>query len=419
MVLLQRGGEAFQREVGACARADPAFEVAAGKPRRRGPAPGVDAQRGADAVGGTLGEQPEGRQLAAPDLEQRRAVGVELEREVARRGARTPARRRVQRAHAGVAPDDVGRARRFAQMGGEFAAQIVDFDVAAALVERVVVDVDLGRAQQREVVLERNREQHAAFAGLQQVGVVAGMPPRHHQVAAAYQPQRRRLLAAEHLAREAPGPRSAGVDQRTRVDTPLAPRIAQRQPPVRAAARRGDAGCARQHDAAALGGVDRAADDQPRVVGARVVVGVGVAVMRRQHVVAQRQRGAARQAGAARQRVVQRQPGRDQPARPSAMRLMGQHEALRLHQMRRGAQQALALGQRRAHQRELEMLEIAQAAVNQFGRRRRGVRAEVVALAQQHAQAASGEVAGDAGAVDAAADDGGVECRVRGELVIH
>ena len=68
-------------------------------------------------------------------------------------------------------------------------------------------------------------------------------------------------------------------------------------------------------------------------------------------------------------------------------------------------QQHLALGQRLAHQRELVVLEVAQAAVDQLGRRRRGVRREVVLLAQHHAAAAAGEVARDAGAVDAAADD--------------
>ena len=69
-------------------------------------------------------------------------------------------------------------------------------------------------------------------------------------------------------------------------------------------------------------------------------------------------------------------------------------------------QQHLALGQRLAHQPERAVLEIAQAAVDQLGRGRRGAGGEVVLLEQQHAQAAAGGVARDAGAVDAAADDG-------------
>ena len=83
-----------------------------------------------------------------------------------------------------------------------------------------------------------------------------------------------------------------------------------------------------------------------------------------------------------------------------------QHEAHRPDEVRRHPQQHLALGQRLAHQPERAVLEIAQAAVDELGRGRRGARAEVVLLQQQHAQAPAGGVARDAGAVDAAADDG-------------
>jgi hypothetical protein len=50
------------------------------------------------------------------------------------------------------------------------------------------------------------------------------------------------------------------------------------------------------------------------------------------------------------------------------------------------------------------MLEVAQPAVNQLARCRRGVFAKVVLFAQHHRQAAPGGVARDAGAIDAAAD---------------
>jgi hypothetical protein len=67
------------------------------------------------------------------------------------------------------------------------------------------------------------------------------------------------------------------------------------------------------------------------------------------------------------------------------------------------AEQQLALGQRLAHQAELVVLQVAQAAVDQLGGRRRGVARQVVLLAQQHGQATAGQVARDAGTVDAAA----------------
>ena len=68
-------------------------------------------------------------------------------------------------------------------------------------------------------------------------------------------------------------------------------------------------------------------------------------------------------------------------------------------------QQHLALGERLGDQAELVLLEVAQAAVDQLGGRRRGRAGEIAALDQQHRQAAAGGVARDAGAVDAAADD--------------
>ena len=77
--------------------------------------------------------------------------------------------------------------------------------------------------------------------------------------------------------------------------------------------------------------------------------------------------------------------------------------------MRRHAQQHFALGQRLAHQAESAVLEIAQAAMDQLGGGRGRAGAKIVLLDKQYAQAAAGGVAGDAGSVDAAADDGEVE----------
>jgi cell division protein FtsB len=71
--------------------------------------------------------------------------------------------------------------------------------------------------------------------------------------------------------------------------------------------------------------------------------------------------------------------------------------------VRSAREQHLALGQRLAHQPELVVLEVTQAAVDQLRARRRSVRREVVLLAQHHRQAAPGEIARDAGSVDAAA----------------
>jgi hypothetical protein len=77
--------------------------------------------------------------------------------------------------------------------------------------------------------------------------------------------------------------------------------------------------------------------------------------------------------------------------------------------VRHGAQQRLALDQAFADEPELEILEIAQAAVEQLGRGRGGRRGEVVHLGQRDGQPAPGSVARDAAAVDAAADDEDVD----------
>ncbi len=77
--------------------------------------------------------------------------------------------------------------------------------------------------------------------------------------------------------------------------------------------------------------------------------------------------------------------------------------------MRRGVQQDFPLAQRGTDQTELSLLEITQAAVNEFRRRRRGARGEIALLDQDDPKPAASGVARDAGAVDTAADDGEIE----------
>ena len=85
-------------------------------------------------------------------------------------------------------------------------------------------------------------------------------------------------------------------------------------------------------------------------------------------------------------------------------RVIGQHEAHRPADMRHGAQQHLAFDQRLAHQPELEILEVAQPAVEQLGGGRRGCRGEIAHLGQADREPAPRRIARDAASVDAAAD---------------
>ena len=112
----------------------------------------------------------------------------------------------------------------------------------------------------------------------------------------------------------------------------------------------------------------------------------------------------ARQAFARRQVVVKEEAEAHEPGRADAL-LVRQDETQRPDDVGRRFQQPLALEQRLAHQAELVIFEISQAAMDQLGAGRGGVAGEVGLLAQNHGQAAADGVARDPGAVDAAAHD--------------
>ena len=81
--------------------------------------------------------------------------------------------------------------------------------------------------------------------------------------------------------------------------------------------------------------------------------------------------------------------------------------------MRRQLDHQAALEQRLADQPEVEVLQVAQAAVDELARAAGGAGGEVVALQQGHAVAAAGRVECDARAGDPAPDDGDVELLLR------
>ena len=73
--------------------------------------------------------------------------------------------------------------------------------------------------------------------------------------------------------------------------------------------------------------------------------------------------------------------------------------------MRHRDQQGLAFFQGFAHQTELEILQIAQTAVKQFGAGRGGCLRQIALFGQRHRQAATHRIPCYSAAVDAAADD--------------
>ena len=90
-----------------------------------------------------------------------------------------------------------------------------------------------------------------------------------------------------------------------------------------------------------------------------------------------------------------------------------QYEAHRPHDMGRHPQHYLALRQRFAHKAKPPVLEVAQPAVNELGRRGRGTGRKIVLLDEEDGEPTAGCIAGDGRPVDAAADHGEVEIGYR------
>ncbi len=80
-----------------------------------------------------------------------------------------------------------------------------------------------------------------------------------------------------------------------------------------------------------------------------------------------------------------------------------------MHQMRRERDHQLALEQRLAHEREIEVLQVAESAMNELAGAARGPRGEVGALHERHAEPARGGVERHPRAGDAPADHDEIE----------
>src|SRR6185369_7585007 len=98
--------------------------------------------------------------------------------------------------------------------------------------------------------------------------------------------------------------------------------------------------------------------------------------------------------------IVDRETGAvENPRRPSVHR---HQKRLRHHQVRSQMEKRSALAQRFAHQMNLQLLEIAKAAMNELRVLAAGPGSEMALLDQRYAHSAHREIAGDSGAIDAA-----------------
>lgn len=80
--------------------------------------------------------------------------------------------------------------------------------------------------------------------------------------------------------------------------------------------------------------------------------------------------------------------------------------------MRRHRPQNFALGQRLGDEAKLVVLEVTEAAMDEFGRGGRRAAGEIASFRKQNLQATPGRVACDAATVDAAPDDDQIVCRL-------
>ena len=304
----------------------------------------------------------------------------------------------------------------------------------------VALVVVVGRADQR-LAEPRQDEDRAPVAGRDDRADVHRQPlARDDHVRAAAGPDDRHLgLVVQLLGPQAVGPHAGGVDDAWRADRELLAALGVAHVGAARAAvllqQRGDLEPVGEHRAEALG-LGEHGQHEPHVVGLAVVEQVaagGLAGGERgqqlgdlgavDHAVAGRApvlravEVAVAHAAAAQRRapqpvdrhhVVHVQPEADQPVGPGA--LEGGHDhRQRPHQVRRERGVDLALEQRLADEPEVEVLQVAQAAVDELARARRGAGGVVRLLHQGDRVAARGGVQRHAGAGDAAADHEHVE----------
>ena len=286
---------------------------------------------------------------------------------------------------------------------GEFAARDGRLQVQAGAV------VDIGGAHQGHA-LPRIRKHGTAIVRMHQADGLRQRqaPGRQQQMAAAQGPQFRRL---SHLAAQAIGPGARGADHQARAHRLLTAADAIVQYGARhafaIAQQRFHAQVIDGHAAMAARFLQHA-QHQARVVRLGVLVQHAapqpVAVdMWRQHGKVGRIDIAAR--APARHHVIDGQAQHELAPPRFPARVVAKGKALRLDQPRRIRQQGLPLMHRFARQRELALLEVAQAAVHQLRGTARRAPGEIALFHQQRLQAAPRCFQQDAGARDAAADD--------------
>ena len=379
-----------------------------------------------DPVDGHLRHPPPRGQLAAGDRHHpaRGLVQLGLARDVDRL-ARVA--RRDQRPHPGVGAGDVAGSERAREERVDRVEQIRHVVRRRPDPLEVAFVVVVGGADQRLPEPRQHEDRAAAAGGGDRARHHRQRRSRHDDVRAAAGPDDRDLgLVVQLLGPQPVRPHAGRVDHVVGPDLQLGAGLGVDHPrPAGAAAvleQRDGLEPVGDHRAEARGFGDHG-QHQPHVVRLAVVeqvaAGRPAGGQRRQqldHLVAG-DRAMARGAPvlvvapAPPDRghdVVHVQPDAGQPVRAGAVEGR-HHERERPHEVRGERDVELALEQRLAHQPEIEVLQVAQAAVDELARARGGPDRVVRALDQRDRVAARGGVERDAGTRDPAADHEHVE----------
>jgi hypothetical protein len=128
----------------------------------------------------------------------------------------------AQRTHAGVGPDDIVRERSF-KVRVIDVQQVVDLVVVDRHRFRIAFILNVGGADDGELIHPRDHKHNAFIFVLQDVGLFLGMHARHHDVAAFDQADAVRRAQMHPFVEELFDPRAGGVDQTARFQVNFSP----------------------------------------------------------------------------------------------------------------------------------------------------------------------------------------------------
>ncbi len=325
-----------------------------------------------------------------------------------------------QRSQTGVHALDVGTAQRAGENPVQLPEQVVDVGGAGRRVRPVQVPVGVGGPDD-PVRPPGDHEQHARLGPQDQAGLTRQPVPPDHEVHTLGCPYPQAHRAAEHPP-DVIAPYAGGRDHRPGPDVDLRAGLqaADLDPGHRGSRseQAHDAGTA-QYGTAVRRRRPCQSQRVPGVVDLRVVEPDRPAEAIRAQGGEGTQRRAARQMAVTRyaaggperrgEQIVEQDTGTEVGALPDRG---GQRQQERqwTDQMRcDGAQLPATLDQRLAHQREVELFQVAQAAVHELARTARRPGRPVPGLEQRHGQAAAGRVESRPRSGDPAAHDDDVE----------